>query len=93
MPGFGSLLWPLSGSEAAAVHLGQTPPYLAWDLVARNLSPYQLNPTNQNPLRAPLEALVDFKRLRARPACRTFFLPCRSTARRTGTAAIRETLH
>jgi NTE family protein len=126
MPGFGSLLWPLSGSEAAAVHLEQTPPYLAWDLVARNLSPYQLNPTNQNPLRAPLEALVDFKRLRAqktsrswfarptcaprggarlrmptsrptpfshRPACRTFFLPCRSTARRTGTAAIRETLH
>jgi NTE family protein len=65
MPGFGSLLWPLSGSEAAAVHLEQTPPYIAWDLVARNLSPYQLNPTNQNPLRAPLDALVDFKRLRA----------------------------
>ena len=65
MPGFGSLLWPLSGSDAANVHLEQTPPYLAWDLVARNLSPYQLNPTNQNPLRAPLEALVDFKRLRA----------------------------
>jgi NTE family protein len=65
MPGFGSLLWPLSGSAAAAVHLEQTPPYLAWDLVARNLSPYQLNPVNQNPLRAPLDALVDFKRLRA----------------------------
>ena len=65
MPGFGSLLWPLSGSDAAAVHLEQTPAYLAWDLVARNLSPYQLNPMNQNPLRAPLDALVDFKRLRA----------------------------
>ena len=65
MPGFGSLLWPLSGSEAAAIHLEQTPPYLAWDMMARNLSPYQLNPTNQNPLRAPLDQLVDFKRLRA----------------------------
>lgn len=65
MPGFGSLLWPLSGSDAAAVHLEQTPPYLAWDLVARNLSPYQLNPMNQNPLRAPLDKLVDFERLRA----------------------------
>jgi NTE family protein len=39
------------------------PPYLAWDMVARNLSPYDLNPTNQNPLRKPLEDLVDFDRL------------------------------
>ncbi len=64
MPGFGSLLWPLSGEMAARVHIEQTVPYLAWDMIARNMSPYDLNPTGQNPLRAPLEDLVDFDRLR-----------------------------
>jgi NTE family protein len=39
MPGFGSLLHPLSGQQAAAIRLEQTPPYLMWDMVARNLSP------------------------------------------------------
>lgn len=64
MPGFGSLLWPLSGEMAARVHIEQTVPYLAWDMIARNMSPYDLNPTGQNPLRAPLEELVDFEALR-----------------------------
>jgi NTE family protein len=64
MLGFGTLLWPLSGKIAARVHLEQTPPYLMWDVVRRNLSPYDLNPTGINPLREPLDALVDFKRLK-----------------------------
>ena len=59
------LLWPLSGEAAAAIHLDQTPPYLAWDAIARNLSPYDLNPRNVNPLRAPLEDMIDFEGLRA----------------------------
>jgi NTE family protein len=65
MPGFGSMLYPLSGPQAAAIHLDLTPPGLLWDMVARNLSPYQLNPTGHNPLRKPLVELVDFARIRA----------------------------
>jgi NTE family protein len=65
MPGFGSLLYPLSGEQAAATRLEQMPPYLIWEVVARNLSPYQLNPTGHNPLRKPLIELVDFARIRA----------------------------
>jgi len=64
MPGFGSLLWPLSGKDAAKVPIDQTPAYLAWDMVARNMSPYDLNPTNQNPLRSTLDEVVDFEGLR-----------------------------
>jgi NTE family protein len=57
--------------------------------VARNLSPYQLNPTNQNPLRAPLEALVDFKRLRAQKDIEVMVCATnvRSARRRTFTNA------
>ena len=47
MPGFGSMLYPLSGQQAAGVHIDLTPPGLLWDMVARNLSPYQLNPTGR----------------------------------------------
>ncbi len=65
MPGFGTLLWPLRGETQSHVHLEQTPPYMIWDTVSRNLSPYQLNPMNFNPLREPLTELVDFERLRA----------------------------
>jgi NTE family protein len=65
MPGFGSMLYPLSGHQAAAIHLDLTPPGVLWDMVARNLSPYQLNPTGHNPLRKPLVELVDFARIRA----------------------------
>jgi len=68
MVGFGTLLWPLSGETAAHVHLEQTPPYLMWDVVRRNLSPYDLNPTGLNPLRGPLEELVDFDRLKQQHA-------------------------
>jgi NTE family protein len=65
LPGFGSLLWSLPGETQSHVHLEQTPPYLIWDMVSRNLSPYELNPTNFNPLREPLTETVDFERLRA----------------------------
>lgn len=65
MPGFASLLWPMSGEEHANLHLERTPAYLAWDTLSRNLSPYDLNPLNFNPLRAPLNELIDFDRLRA----------------------------
>jgi NTE family protein len=65
MPGFGSLLWPLSGESQSQLRLEQTPPYLAWDALSRNMSPYDLNPMNFNPLRDPLTKLVDFDRLNA----------------------------
>jgi NTE family protein len=65
MPGFGLFLWPLSGETQSHVHLERTPPYLAWDAASRNLSPYELNPMNFNPLREPLTKIVDFERLRA----------------------------
>src|SRR6516162_620547 len=65
MPGFGTPLWPLSGAAQSKVNLDHTPAYLAWEAATRNLSPYQLNPMNFNPLREPLTRLVDFERLRA----------------------------
>jgi NTE family protein len=65
MPGFGSLLWLLSGEAQSQVHLEQTPPYMAWDTLSRNLSPYDLNPMHFNPLREPLTKMVDFDRLHA----------------------------
>jgi len=68
MPGFGSLLGPLSGRAAAELRLEYTPSYLIWDVVSRNLSPYELNPLNFNPLRAPLAELIDFDRLRTQRA-------------------------
>lgn len=64
MPGFGSFLWPLSGEAQAQVRLDKTPAYVAWDALSRNLSPYDLNPANFNPLRDPLIKLIDFDRLR-----------------------------
>lgn len=65
MPGFATVLWPMSGEAAATLRLEQTPAYLAWDLLSRNLSPYDLNPSNFNPMRAPLTELIDFDRIRA----------------------------
>ena len=64
MPGFGSLLGPISGEVSARLPLEYTPAYAFWDSLSRNLSPYDLNPWNYNPLRAPLEEMIDFERLR-----------------------------
>ena len=43
--------------------LDHSPVYHAFDLMTRVLSPYQLNPTDVNPLRDLLEELIDFDRL------------------------------
>jgi NTE family protein len=43
-----------------------------FDLLTRFWSPYQLNPLNINPLRALLEATVDFERLRTCPRTHLF---------------------
>lgn len=68
MPGFGSFLGSMSGEIAARLRLEYTPPYLLWDILTRNLSPYEFNPTNYNPLRGLLTQLIDFDRLRAQEA-------------------------
>jgi NTE family protein len=79
MPGFGHFLWPMSGEEAAAMRLEHTPLYMSWDMLSRNLSPYDLNPTGFNPLRVPLTELIDFDRLRAQDDVKV--LVCATNAR------------
>ena len=65
MPGFGSLLRPLSGETASRLRLEYTPAYHLWDIMTRNLSPYEFNPADYNPLRDLLTRLIDFDGLRA----------------------------
>ncbi len=45
--------------------LDSSPVFVAFDMLSRLFSPYQLNPLNYNPLRRVLEESVDFERLRA----------------------------
>ena len=40
--------------------LDQSPGYIMMDFMSRMFSPYQLNPTNQNPLRKVLAEVIDF---------------------------------
>jgi NTE family protein len=47
--------------------LDTSPAFIAFDLMSRVFSPYDLNPCGYNPLTAILEASVDFKRLVASP--------------------------
>jgi NTE family protein len=58
---------------------------MAADFAAQYLSPYQLNPLGANPLRALLERLVDFERLRAAGTPRLFIA---ATSVATGRARI-----
>jgi NTE family protein len=44
--------------------LEHSPAYFSFDLMSRVFSPYQFNPFNHDPLRALLEEVVDFERLR-----------------------------
>ncbi|MCW7541548.1 patatin-like phospholipase family protein [Aquabacterium sp. A7-Y] len=44
-----------------------SPGYLAYDIAARLVSPYQVNPGNLNPLRAILDRTIDFARLMRGP--------------------------
>ncbi|MGH6943701.1 MAG: patatin-like phospholipase family protein, partial [Geminicoccaceae bacterium] len=60
---------------------------LAADFATQLLSPYQLNPLGLNPLRAILERLVDFERLRRERTIRIFVA---ATNLRTSTARIFE---
>ena len=65
MPGRGSFFWGLSGEFQARMHMEETPPFMALETMRRNLSPKDFNPMKFNPLRAPLEELIDFDRLHA----------------------------
>jgi NTE family protein len=47
--------------------LDASPTYVAFDLMSRMLSPYDLNPFGFNPLRAILEECIEFDRLRQAP--------------------------
>jgi NTE family protein len=47
--------------------LDSSPMYVAMDLMSRLLSPYDLNPMGNNPLRAILADMVDFERLAQAP--------------------------
>ncbi len=49
-----------------------SPLWHMFDALSRMMSPYELNPMNMNPLRDVLAEVVDFKRLRRNPACKTF---------------------
>ncbi|HSS64903.1 MAG TPA: patatin-like phospholipase family protein [Gammaproteobacteria bacterium] len=65
--------------------LTYTPAFVMLDLMSRLFSPYQLNPTNYNPLRGILEEVVDFGRLRD---CRAVRLFLSATNVRTGKVRI-----
>jgi NTE family protein len=86
MPGFGSLLGPMSGEAASRLPLEYTPAFAFWDAVSRNLSPYDLNPWHFNPLRAPLEEMIDFERLRAQSAFQV--MVCATNVRTAGNPAM-----
>lgn len=47
--------------------LSQSPGYFMFDLLSRVFSPYQVNPSNINPLRTILEDSIDFGQLRQAP--------------------------
>jgi NTE family protein len=52
--------------------LEHSPAHFFFDMLTKVLSPYQLNPLNINPLRAVIEQVVDFERLRQGSACKLF---------------------
>jgi NTE family protein len=64
MPGLGGLLRGIPGETLAHMRIEQTPPYIMLDTIRRNLTPDQFNPMKTNPLREPLEAMIDFDRIR-----------------------------
>ena len=52
--------------------LDNSPAYLAFDILSRVFSPYQLNPFNINPLKSVLEEVVDFEKLQRDCAVKLF---------------------
>ncbi len=53
-------------------NMDQSAAYMAFDMVTRLFSPYQLNPLDLNPLRDILAATIDFEALRQRDDIRVF---------------------
>lgn len=47
--------------------LDNSPLFIAMDMMSRLFSPYDLNPGGTNPLRAILEEMIDFERVKAAP--------------------------
>ncbi len=66
---------------ASGWNLDHSAAFVAFDMLTRMLSPYQLNPMNLNPLRGALEKSVDFKRLEE---CRKVKLFISATNVKTG---------
>ncbi len=66
---------------ASGWNLDHSAAFVAFDMLTRMLSPYQLNPMNLNPLRGALEKSVDFKRLET---CRAVKLFISATNVKTG---------
>ncbi len=56
--------WDIMTGQWALTH---SPGYLFFDLFSRLFSPYQVNPSNINPLRTILEECVDFRQLQRAP--------------------------
>jgi NTE family protein len=59
-------------SATSGWNLDHSAAFVAFDMLSRMLSPYQLNPMNFNPLRRVLEESVDFKRLEGCRAVKLF---------------------
>jgi len=70
LPGYASL-WPLGPHSTR--HLDNNPAFLWADMLTRIWSPYQMNPTNYNPLRKLLER-IDFEGLRNDPTAVRVFI-------------------
>ncbi len=69
-------------------NMDYSPGYLAFDMLTRLFSPYQLNPLNLSPLRDLLAETIDFERLRSCTAVKLFIS---ATNARTGKIKIFET--
>ena len=61
MSGFGSFFSGMSGEQAATTPLESFPAYV--EAMKKNLSPYDLPQSNDNPMRPLLTELIDFDRL------------------------------
>jgi NTE family protein len=66
---------------ASGWNLDHSAAFVAFDMLTRMLSPYQLNPMNLNPLRGALEKSIDFARLEG---CRKVKLFISTTNVKTG---------
>ena len=62
MPGFGSFFSGISGEQAANTPLESIPAYV--EGMKKQLSPYDLPQSNDNPMRPLLAEMIDFDRLR-----------------------------